>query len=83
MFKRITLLVLITATVLLAYNVAFASLWWCDGASSYCQSPPQNCYFTTFNCEEYQPDCNWDTKCEFVCIFCEGIEDFGDECCER
>ncbi len=75
----LALLILIAFGVVI--NVVNASVWWCEGASEYCQGYCQG-YFVKFNCYP-NFSCNWEDKCEFACCYPINCEDFGGECCER
>lgn len=66
MFKRVTLLTLITLTVLLAYQVAFAAPYWCSVQEELCEGAYCHGYFEYDNCNTGGPCWPFDT-CDFKC----------------
>jgi len=66
MFKRVTLLVLITATVLLAYQLVWAVPVDCWHMHYACESVCGGWFFTS-NCYP-DPQCEQGDICDFVCL---------------
>jgi hypothetical protein len=66
MFKQITLLTLITATVLLAYQLAFPILYYCDNIQNACTGLCGG-DFNLYYCG-VDPACQYFDKCGFTCF---------------
>lgn len=81
MFKKVTILTLITVTVMLGYQLAFGIVWWCDGAKTYCE---QDCYgsFICLQCMESQVVCPGMDLCEWICLFGQ-CPSYEGQCCDR